>query len=510
MRRLFRGLRRAPDAEYDVVVIGAGIGGLMAANLLARGGMRALLVEQHYMVGGYCSTFKRAGYTFDAATHFYPILGNPRSLTGRLLQELGVTTGWVQMDPVDVFHFPDGSKFEVPPDSDTYRARLKAEFPAEAAALDGYFAEVEQLYLMGLLHFFRDRELPNLRQFRDMSVQDAMDRHFQDRKLKLLLTADSPHWGSPPGRVSHVFDSILRVSYFLGNYYPRGGSQAFADELARTFEQHGGHVLTSTAARRIVVEGGAARGVELEVLRGPLRGPIRVRAGAVVSNSDMMDTMTRLVGREHCPPELVEGWSRLRPSCSCFITHLGLRDVAAAELEAAQGHYWDSWDADQLGRGAFAFKVFVPTLYEPAMAPPGGQVVIVQKVMEVDYERIGETGWERHKETIETFILERLRRLIPRLDERIVHCSSASAQTAWRFTSNYQGAMLGWEMAPDQLGAHRPPPVAPVADLHFVGAWTRPGGGINPVIVSAQRLAARLLRPAQDTAPAPASAAPHP
>ena len=103
--------------------------------------------------------FKRAGFTFDAATHFYPILGNPRSLTGRLLQELGVTTQWVQMDPVDVFHFPDGSKFEVPTDSDTYRARLKAEFPAEAEALDGYFAEVEHLYLMGArLHFFRDRE----------------------------------------------------------------------------------------------------------------------------------------------------------------------------------------------------------------------------------------------------------------------------------------------------------------------------------------------------------------
>jgi phytoene dehydrogenase-like protein len=83
MKRLFRGLRgRAPDSAYDAVIIGAGIGGLICANLLAREGLRVLLVEQHYMVGGYCSTFRRKGFTFDAATHFYPLLGNAETITG--------------------------------------------------------------------------------------------------------------------------------------------------------------------------------------------------------------------------------------------------------------------------------------------------------------------------------------------------------------------------------------------------------------------------------------------
>jgi len=63
---------------------------------------------------------------------------------------------------------------------------------------------------------------------------------------------------------------MLRLSYFLGNYYPEGGSQAFADGLARCFEERGGHILTSTLAKRIVVEDGEARGVELEILRGPV------------------------------------------------------------------------------------------------------------------------------------------------------------------------------------------------------------------------------------------------
>ena len=91
MKRLFTGLRgKPPDRSYDAVIIGAGIGGLICANLLAREGLRVLLVEQHYMVGGYCSTFRRAGYTFDAATHFYPLLGNTNTITGRLLPDLDV------------------------------------------------------------------------------------------------------------------------------------------------------------------------------------------------------------------------------------------------------------------------------------------------------------------------------------------------------------------------------------------------------------------------------------
>ena len=73
---------RSRRPAYDAVVIGAGIGGLICANLLAKDGLRVLLVEQHYMVGGYCSTFRRGGYTFDAATHFYPLLGQPETITG--------------------------------------------------------------------------------------------------------------------------------------------------------------------------------------------------------------------------------------------------------------------------------------------------------------------------------------------------------------------------------------------------------------------------------------------
>lgn len=498
-KRPFRGLRdRPPRERYDAVVIGSGVGGLVVANLLAREGLGVLLVEQHYMAGGYCSTFRRAGYTFDAASHFYPLLGNPKTLTGSLLGELGVTTRWMKMDPVDTFHFPDGSRFEVPADLDTYLERLHRDFPQERQALDRFFEEARRAYLLGLLCYFRGRSAERLGDLRHRTVREVLDRTFRSEKLKLLLTADCPHWGSPPGRTSFVFDSMLRLSYFLGNYYPVGGSQAFADELADRFERAGGDILLSTRAERIQVRDGRARGVELETVRGRLAGRHRVAAGAVISNADLLQTYERLLPPEHVPRQRIEELRGLRTSFPCFLSHIGLRGVPAEALERAQGYHWRHWDPDRVGRDGLICKIFVPTLYEPEMAPPGGQIVILQKVLDMEARGL-EPGaswtpvrWAAHKAEVEAEVTGYLERVIPGVREHVVVQVSASARTAERFTCNQGGAMLGWEMSPEQLGAFRPDQEAPVEDLHLVGHWTRPGGGITPVIVSAMQVAERI------------------
>ena len=497
-RRPFRGLRdRPPRPRYDAVVVGAGIGGLFCANLLVREGLSVLLVEQHYMVGGLCSTFRRAGFTFDAASHFYPLLGNPETLTGRLLVELGVEAEWVKMDPVDVFHFPDGSRFAVPADLDAYLGAVKGRFPHQAEALDGFFGAVREAYLLGLLAHFRGRETPRHAELRGVSVREALDRHFDDPRLKLLLTADCPHWGSPPARTSFVFDSMLRLAYFLGNYYPVGGSQAFADALAARFEQQGGDILMSTRVHRIVVEEGAAVGIEGETDRGRLRGRHRVTAGAVVSNADLRLTLGELLPAEAVPSEERVRAATLRPSWPCYLCHVGLSGVAHDELAEAAGYHWQGWDSDQLGdagdfrRGALLCKLFVPTLYEPAMAPPGKQVVVLQKVMPVDYPRVAD--WAAHKEQVQSFLLAELEAALPGASRHVETATTATALTTWRFTLNEQGAMLGWEMSPNQLGAARPGVVGPVRNLYLAGHWVQPGGGITPVIVSAVRAAEALV-----------------
>src|SRR6185295_2291671 len=97
--------------------------------------------------------------------------------------------------------------------------------------------------------------------------------------------------------------------------------------------------------------------------------------------------------------------------------------------------------------------------------------------------------WQAHKLGIEADLLARLEAAKPGIGAHIVTSLSASALTSWRFTKNFQGAMLGWEMSPGQLAGGRPACDGQVKNLHFTGHWVRPGGGITPVIVSAMDVA---------------------
>jgi phytoene dehydrogenase-like protein len=487
--RRFHGLRVEPNPSYDCIIIGAGVGGLLCATLLARAKLKVLLVEQHFMVGGYCSTFRRKGFTFDAATHFYPLLGNPATITGALAREVGLTTDWVKMDPVDSFHFPDGSRFIVPADFETYLAKLKSEFPLESENIERFFSLVRKTYLIGLVQYFRDIPTARILPYQHLTIRDVLHQHFRSEKLRLLLTGDIGHWGSPPSRTSFVFDSMLRLAYFLGNYYPRGGSQAFVDELAQRFEEAGGHILMSAMVRRIIVCNRAACGAEVEFGSTKTRVRRNISSGVVVSNADLLQTLEGMLGPELVDQDYIKDLRQLRPTHACFLSHIGLKNISLQELRQAEGYHWSSWDAENVATNAF--KVFLPTAFDPSLAPAGGQIIIVQKLTRLDYESVQD--WQAHKAAVEDYIFTSLERCLPGLNKNIVVKLSATAQTSYRYTLNHRGAMLGWEMSPDQLGEKRPGIQGPFKNLYFIGHWTRPGGGITPVMISAMQAAKLIL-----------------
>jgi len=485
---------RSYPKEYDAIIIGAGIGGLFCANLLARDGLRVLLLERHYMLGGFCSTFRRHGYIFDAATHFYPLLGNPATLTGKLLRRLEIPTEWVKMDPVDQFHFPGLDAFSVQADFSVYVAKLKAWFPEEAAAVDRYFEELHHAYLAGLLYYFRGLANDSMERFERFTMREKLDEHFRSQQIKALLMADCLHWGSIPSRTSYVFDAMLRLGYFLGNYYPRCGSQKFADDLGRAFERRGGKILKCAEARRIVIRDGKAHGVVIRTISKRPSEEFEFTAPVIVSNGDALHTYRDLIGERHCDSAMVERLQAMKPSYPCFLVHIGLKGMDPEQLAESDGYHWTSYDPMDSVRNAF--KIFIPTKYDPAIAPEGCQILIVQKLSPIRIEEIQD--WKSHKAEVEGAIMKRLSTILPGIEEHIVYSSSASAMTSYRFTNNWQGAMLGWEMSPNQLGPGRPPINTPIRNLFLTGHWTQPGGGVTPVIVSAQRVAEAILSGRED------------
>ena len=480
---------REYQKSYDAIIVGSGIGGLCCANLLAQAGMNVLVIEQHYVLGGFCSTFRRKGFTFDAATHFYPLLGNPSTFPGRLLKKLGIETRWIKMDPVDRFHFPGGETFVVPADFDSYLKLLKTRFPEQEQQIERFFEEVKEAYLYGLLFYFRDVPNAKAEKYLPYTVQQKLDEHFQDPKLKAVLVADHSHWGSLPGRTSFLFDSMLRLAYFLGNYYPQGSSQVFADDLGRALKANGGDVLLYTQVEEILVRGGRAQGVVAQTRSNRHPGSVEFQAPVVISNADALQTYSRLIGEQHCGSEIIQKLRRMRPTHPVFLLHLGLRGMERSRLQEVEGYYWTSWDPADLA--TTFFKVFFPTLLDPSIAPPGHDILIVQKWHGVDYDDVED--WQVLKEETEEYVMSKLRALLPGLDDRIVVQMSATAQTSYRYTLNHQGAMLGWEMSPDQLGWKRPSIETSIENLYLVGHWTQPGGGVVPVLVSAQRAADKVL-----------------
>ncbi|HEV8132504.1 MAG TPA: NAD(P)/FAD-dependent oxidoreductase [Acidobacteriota bacterium] len=480
---------REYPTQYDAIVIGSGIGGLFCANLLAQAGMKVLVVEQHYVLGGYCSTFRRKKFIFDSATHFYPLLGNPSTSPGKLLEKLGIPTKWIKMDPVDKFHFPNGETFVAPADLALYLQKLKDRFPHQAAQIDKFFIEVREAYLYGLLYYFKDIPNDKAEKYQSYTVEQKLNEHFQDAQLRAYLIADHSHWGSLPNRTSFLFDSMLRLAYFLGNYYPKGSSQAFADDLGDALKHRNGHILLCTEVERILVEEGRAAGVVVRARFGHNRESIECRAPVVVSNADLIQTYRRLIGEQYCGREVIEQLLKMRPSFPCFLSHVALRKMPHDAMEKAEGYYWLSWEPEDIARSFF--KIFFTTLLDPSVAPPGHDILIVQKWNAGDYGQV--TDWHAVKLEFESYMSEQLERILPGIKDHIVFQLSATANTSYRYTLNHQGAMLGWEMSPDQLGSMRPSNKTPIENLYVVGHWTQPGGGITPVIVSAQRVASLIL-----------------
>src|SRR5262249_6623551 len=187
--------------------------------------------------------------------------------------------------------------------------------------------------------------------------------------------------------------------------------------------------------------GGAARGVRVRTVSHSAPERFDFEAPVVVSNADAIHTYRELLGEEHRDSRILERIRSMKLSRPCFLMHIGLRGMDPERLAAAEGYYWTSYDPNDAVRNVF--KIFLSTHYDPEIAPPGCQILIVQKVTPVDFTRI--TDWAAHKAAIENVIMTRLRAILPQIDDHIVVRLSATAMTSHRFTGNSQGAMLGWE-----------------------------------------------------------------
>jgi len=308
------------DSSWDVIVVGAGLGGLSAAARLSQMGLRPLVLEQQPVAGGYAHRFLRKVrgtkivYYFDVALHQVGDLEPGRPMH-RWLSDLGVLDR-LQLNRFDVAYRSIGPAhdIEVPADADAYEARLCEIYPEHARGVRDLFASMRKIVEM------EDGELsPEAAEAMSLTLQELVDRHIRDERINAIFCALWGYLGSPPSQVSAFLFAQMWASYHLGGcFYIKGGGQSLANAFVEVIEGNRGEVLLRTDVAKILTEGGRVCGVE--TTKGRL-----LRAPVVVSNAAAPLTFHQLLDR----PDLAAGdWptrsrSRspsARPTSGCAAT----------------------------------------------------------------------------------------------------------------------------------------------------------------------------------------------
>lgn len=490
----------------DVVVIGAGLGGLSAAAYLARHGLSVLVVERHPQPGGYATTFQRPPFSFEVSLHLIDAVG-PEEPCRKLLQALGVSDELA-------FQKPDARCREIWPEHDlrvphgmdAYLELLGGHFPAERSGL-AQLAELAHAAQKDTDEVSERSSLPDaLDTSRFLSLLGALgrrtaaeviDQRVRDRRLRGILGrfAESS-LGLPIEELSAIQWLVPWYAYHeFGGYYPEGGSAALSQALCGVITEHGGEVRLAAPARRIRVQHRRVHGVELA-------GGRFCAAQAVVSNVSPRLTFGELTDPAEVDPRYLHRMERMEPSVSCFKVWLGLKEEPRCRLPGRldyEVHLSPSYGrtaAERFDPGAAALSVIVPFALSPAEGAEGGarRTMALTMLMSAEAYAAAEAADPSFQaRAAETLIGRVEAALFPGLRGLIEVMEVATPSTFERFTGNVGGSIYGWSARPDQCGGARMDAVTPIDGLFLAGAWTQPGGGFTSVLRSGKRTGERIL-----------------
>jgi prolycopene isomerase len=476
-------------SDYDVIVVGCGLGGISAAALLAKAGRRVLAVERQDGVGGCGHAFRRGDYLFDPAIHVLEEAQDGR-FVDIVLRYLGVR------DEVDLVRVEDlyrttfpGFSLKVPfGQEEIVDAHVEA-IPEEADAVRAFFAlhrrffhEASHLSMSVSLKDLDQmvEQFPTFFKYRNATVGDVLDEYFEGERAKAICSSVWPYMGLPPSRLAwFTFSQLTSVLVDGGSYYSRGSFQRLADAFATALAREGGELILNDQVSRIVVADGRVSGVRLA-------DGTEVSAPVVISNADARHTLEELVGAEHLPPRFVKRLRRMEPSFSAFAIYAATNlDLAAADA-AHETFLYRHWDHEATHQDILAGRpggiwANVPTLEDPSLAPDGEHLVILTSLAPYDRGQ----PWANVREAYAEELLGAAdEALFPGLKDHLTFMETATPLTLERFTLNHRGSIYGWAVTPNQVGTKRLGHDTPVEGLYLAGHWTHEGPASFRAILS--------------------------
>jgi phytoene dehydrogenase-like protein len=326
-------------ARYDVVVIGAGLGGLTAGAILARAGRKVLVIERSNSVGGAASSYKSGDLFVEGSLHETSDPYDPRDPKHSVLRRAGVIDA-VKWIPSGAFYEARGGPLDQPfvmPDNfDTARRALTERFPEARAGIHQLLAEMERIAsAMGSLSqgadaFKSPREtlgallklVPAVRDWR-LSLSQKLDRIFGDNEaVKCAVAANLSYYHDDPATLWWIYFAMAQGSYLLsGGRFVQGGSQRLSSALARAIRVAGGEVLVRRVVSGIALDQQGRAGTVTHTARDG-SDPQVVEGLRIVSNA--APAVLAPLMPQAAAEKLTESYTARTPSMSLFALTLGL------------------------------------------------------------------------------------------------------------------------------------------------------------------------------------------
>jgi phytoene dehydrogenase-like protein len=525
---------------FDVIIIGAGHNGLVAAAYMARAGLKVLVLEGRPQIGGACVTEEPwPGYKVSTLSYLCSLL-QPRIIRELELKRFGLHI--YPKDPASFTVFPDGQHLFLWQDmAETQRelakfSRRDAEFyPTFQAQMERLSTWIEKLLLtippnivrrkaMDLLKLaklalellgFRDPDLVHLIKVMTQSVREYLDERFESEHIKATLATDGVigTCGGPsaPGTayimLHHVMGGATGIRGLWG--FVRGGMGSISQALALSAKSRGAQIRTCSPVSRILVHKGRARGVALE-------DGTQILARTIASNANPKITFLKLLDRKELEEDFRHQIEKLSmEGCSLKINlaldslpnfkaspgqSLGPQHKATIHISPSMDYMDRAWEDAASGKPSERpmLEITIPTAYDDSIAPPGKHIMSI--FAQYAPYKLRDSDWDAIKEKFADRCIDILSEYAPNIRDIILERQVISPLDMEREYSLTGGNIFHGDMRLDQLFFMRPLAGwaqyrTPIEGLYMCGSGAHPGGGVMgaPGLNAARQIIKDLL-----------------
>lgn len=478
-----------------ITIIGAGLGGLSAGALLAKEGYQVTILEQHTVVGGCATTFKRkGGFTCEVGLHEMDGVYTNTTVK-KVFEALDVYNNVEFLKPKTFFQIttPKGT-FVMPHGVEASKKALKSLWSDQDETIDQYFKLIEaihnELYLLQNLKWYQYPMVPllarNVLRYRSKSVSEVMDQLTDNETLKLILNANLQYYNDIPQTLSFLLHAVAQYSYYHGGgYFIKGGSQQLSNYLAKVIVDHGGSVITKALVTKIEdysVEYRHRKSFEM------------VPSDIIISNLSPQDTY-RLFGTLYQETKEIAN--------SLLTVYIGFnKNLKEVYGEQSYTHFiydklsklddFSLMAQKEIRQRGFTFVDYsqVDATLTPSDKSFG--VVCLSDYIE-DWEDLDQEVYKAKKHSLQEAIIRKLETYYPDISKYIEYIETGTAKTVQRYIKTPQGTAYGYKATPKQFFKVPDVRSKKIKNLYFVGQWVI-AGGFSPAISSGYLAYKEIMR----------------